>query len=318
VPITSVFLFLFLLGAITHMYILQTNQRRSHKFLFSGALFGFCMARLVTCVMRIVWSQNPTNISVAIAANVFVNAGVIIIVIINLLFTQRIVRAQHPHLGWHRTTHWVFTAYLISIGLNLVMLIVSIVHSLYTLDPVARDRDNNVHLVGATYNAVAAFLPIPIIVLSILSPRSHPQGKTDKFGSGRFRSKVGIILFSTVLISLSASFRCAVAFLPRPASDPAWFDSRAAFYCLIFVLEVIVIFLYAAVRVDRRFHVPNGARGGYSASSQGKGEGTRFETEEEFMDDLVGESAGEVECGDRAAEKELKMGINESPASRPA
>jgi hypothetical protein len=40
VPVTSVFLALFILGAISHMTIFQLNRRRGHKFLISGLLFG--------------------------------------------------------------------------------------------------------------------------------------------------------------------------------------------------------------------------------------------------------------------------------------
>jgi hypothetical protein len=43
-PITSVFLVLFVIGAITHMTILQINLRRGTKFAMSGMLFGFCSA----------------------------------------------------------------------------------------------------------------------------------------------------------------------------------------------------------------------------------------------------------------------------------
>jgi hypothetical protein len=39
-PITAVFLALFIIGAATHMTILQLNRKRNHKFLFNGALFG--------------------------------------------------------------------------------------------------------------------------------------------------------------------------------------------------------------------------------------------------------------------------------------
>jgi hypothetical protein len=40
VPVTAVFLALFILGAIAHMTILQLNGRRGHKFLMSGLIFG--------------------------------------------------------------------------------------------------------------------------------------------------------------------------------------------------------------------------------------------------------------------------------------
>jgi hypothetical protein len=40
VPITSVFLGLFVVGAGAHMAIFQMNRAKGHKFLFSGLLFG--------------------------------------------------------------------------------------------------------------------------------------------------------------------------------------------------------------------------------------------------------------------------------------
>ena len=40
IPITSVFLVLFLVGAGSHMTIFKLNKRRGHKFLFNFFLFG--------------------------------------------------------------------------------------------------------------------------------------------------------------------------------------------------------------------------------------------------------------------------------------
>lgn len=40
VPITAVFLALFIIGAVTHMTIFQLNRKKGHKFLMSGLLFG--------------------------------------------------------------------------------------------------------------------------------------------------------------------------------------------------------------------------------------------------------------------------------------
>lgn len=40
VPVTAVFLVLYVCGAATHMAIFQLNKRRGKKFLFSAMLFG--------------------------------------------------------------------------------------------------------------------------------------------------------------------------------------------------------------------------------------------------------------------------------------
>jgi hypothetical protein len=266
VPITAVFMFLFMCGAATHMTILQLNSRKGHKFLASGALFGFCMARIVACIMRIVWATHPHNVRVAIAANIFLNAGVLLIIVINLIFAQRILRATLPHIGWHRAIHFAFLAFYGSIILVLGGLITAIIQTSYTLDTHIQSIDHKVQLAGVTYFAVASFVPIIILTLAFILPKKTRVGK---FGTGRFRHKIIILLTAATLVCFGASFRAAVFYMPRPIAQPAPIDSRAAFYCVDFTIEIFVIYMYAIMRVDRRFHVPDGssAPGHYSAGT---------------------------------------------------
>jgi hypothetical protein len=51
-----------------------------------------------------------------------------------------------------------------------------------------------------------------------------------------------------------------------------WYLSRACFYVFNFTVEVCVVYMYALLRVDQRFHVPDGAKGpgSYSAASRAK------------------------------------------------
>jgi len=143
-PITSVFLVLFVFGAITHMTILQVNRRRGKKFLMSGLLFGFCMARNVTMTMRLVWSTHETNIHVAIAAQIFVAAGVILPFIVNLIFVQRIVRACHPNWAWAQWFSLSFKIYYASIITMMIAVIFCTVQSFYTLNHNIRRIDRDV------------------------------------------------------------------------------------------------------------------------------------------------------------------------------
>ncbi|MCJ1384952.1 hypothetical protein MMC17_008070 [Xylographa soralifera] len=313
VPITAVFLFLFLCGAVSHMTIFQLNRRRGHKFLFSGALFGFCMARSATCVMRIVWAFRPTNVSIAIAASILVAAGVVILFIVTLMFAQRILRAAHPRSGWHPLLSWAFTALYAIIVASLFILISFTVLSFYTLDPTKRQTAHDLQLYGSTLFAVMAFLPIPIVLAGVIVPH---KTRVEKFGSGRFRTKLYILITAAFLLSLGAWFRVGTSYLPpRPADNPAWYQSKACFYVFDFGVEVLVIWLYILVRVDRRFHVPDGSKGpgDYSglvaktSANEGLdkacGEGrmvTRLMSEEEVFDDVPEE---ELEKADREAAK---------------
>jgi hypothetical protein len=313
VPITAVFLFLFICGAVGHMTILQLNLRKKHKFIMSGLTFGFCMARIVTMIMRIVWACYPDDVQIAIAAQIFVSAGVLILFLINLIFAQRILRAAHPHFGWHRALSWAFNCLYALIVVMLVIVITATVQSFYTRNANILRIDRDLQLTAGTYLMFISFLPIPMVVLGLLLPR---QTRVDKFGTGRWRTKIAILLTSSVLLCLGAAFRAGTNFkTPRPVNDPAWYQAKWCFYFFNFTVEILVVFLYLALRVDRRFHVPDGSRGSYSqqgASHDSREDGRptsndsvmRIMSEEEVFDDkspVTDERPNDVESGSRIA-----------------
>lgn len=116
-------------------------------------------------------------------------------------------------------------------------------------------------------SAFLAFLPIPITAITLLTrPKSR---RPEKFGIGRYRTKLSLLLFTSFLLSLGASFRVGVNYTtPRPINQPAWYHSKACFYCFNFLIELVVVYAYIISRFDRRFHVPNGSytQGHYSGA----------------------------------------------------
>ncbi|KAL8812146.1 MAG: hypothetical protein Q9200_001263 [Gallowayella weberi] len=288
VPITAIFLLLFILGAIAHMTIFQLNMKRGHKFIMSGMMFGFCMARITTCVMRIVWATRPRHIPIAIAAQIFVAAGVVLLFVINLIFAQRIIRAAHPNSGWHPFFTHFFTAIYVLIVVSLIMLITANVQSFYTLNSNTKRIDRDIVLYGGTFYAIVSFLPFPLVIGGLVIPR---KTRVEKFGSGRFRSKIAVLLTATFLLCLGACFRVGTNYkTPKPVSDPPAYYSKACFYIFDLTVEVLVIFLYVLVRVDRRFYVPDGSKGpgDYSGKNISDKEGhmvNRIQSEEEVFDD---------------------------------
>jgi hypothetical protein len=279
VPITAVFLFLFIIGAVTHMTIFQLNQRKGHKFLFSALLFGmsstqpcahvqrseiadqhlgFCMARITTCILRIASVCLPRNIKLAIAAQVFVAAGVVIIFIVNLVFAQRMIRASHPLIGWSKPFSYFFKFCYALVVVTIIMLISVTVQSFFTLNKNTRRIDRDVQLYGVTAFAILAFLPIPMLLASLAIPRHR---SLDKFGAGHWRSKPYILLIGATLICFGASFRAGTSWLTpvqRTQPLPIYYH-KAFFYVVNFTVEILTVGLYAATRVDKRFHVANGA-----------------------------------------------------------
>ena len=277
------------------MYILQINKRKGHKFLMSGLMFGFCMARIVTLSLRIGWAAHPENIQLAIAAMIFVSMGVLLLFIINLIFAQRILRAAQPKLGWNKGFRMVFKVLYGLIIAMLAMVITATVQSFYTLDRDIRSIDHKLQQTAGTYLLFMAFLPIPLTILGIIAPRNV---RIEKFGSGRWRSKVIILMASAALLTLGAGFRTGVNFMnPRPKSNPAWYQSKFCFYFFNFIVETIVIYLYLVLRVDMRFWIPNASKapGDYRVKNKNgeideprpntAGSDGRILSEEEVFDD---------------------------------
>ena len=314
VPVTAVFLFIFLCGAIAHMTILQTNRKRGHTFIMSGLLFGFCMARQVTCIMRIVWATRQRNVRVAIAANIFVALGVILLFAINLIFAQRVLRASHRHSAWHPFFNHTFTVLFVLIFISIAMLVTCTIQSFYTLNENTKRIDRDVTLYGGTYFAFLAFLPIPLVVIGLMIPH---KGRVDKFGSGRYRTKIAILLTSAFLLSLGAWFRAGTNYAtPRPAMNPAWYHSKACFYFFNFSVEVLVVWLYVIVRVDRRFHVPNGSGKvrHYHVKEVDQVDGTPPSSEEGYMTTRI-MSEEEVLDDDRPGETAVNEGRKNGASS---
>lgn len=148
------------------------------------------------------------------------------------------------------------------------MVIAGTVQSFFTLDPAKKAIDRSLQLYGSTFLAIIATLPLPIVVLSLLIPYSPP----DRFGVGRLRTKVVVLLVSTTLLSIGAWYRCGSTWappIPRSHPLPGYLD-KGPFYIFNFFVEIQTVLMYAILRVDLRYHIPNGANGvgSYSSSQQ--------------------------------------------------
>ncbi|KAI0206446.1 hypothetical protein F4808DRAFT_447709 [Astrocystis sublimbata] len=264
IPIASVLLALFVASAAAHMAILHINKHRGIKFLFSGMLFAVCFLRSVALAMRIVWTMYPHTANVAIASGILTQCGCVIVFVVNLLFAQRVVRAYHPRFGWHPAAAVLFRFLIACAVASLVMIIAVTLQTFFTLDEEIRRADRIVQLFAGTYMAVLAFVPLPVVALAALIPRGEQDQKQrpiEKFGAGRWRTKLWLLCITSALATLGAAFRVYTGYVPRPASDPAWYHSRGCYYSFNYVTDLLISTAYLFWRFDRRFVVPNGSKG---------------------------------------------------------
>lgn len=236
------------------MTIFQLNNRRGHTFRPSALLFGFCMARITTCILRIAWAARPTNVRLAIAAGIFINAGILILYILNLFFAHRILKAKRPHVAWQKLLGRAIKALYVLVVAALVMVITATVLSFYTLNVRTRAIARDIQLGAITYLLFISTLPLLLLAVAFLPPRDRYE---RDFGEGGMGSKAVIVLTSTLLCVLIAGFKTGVAWEPpRPINNPAWYHSKAAFYVFNFTLEILALSVLTFTRVDKRLYVP--------------------------------------------------------------
>ncbi|KAL3473852.1 hypothetical protein BJX99DRAFT_272037 [Aspergillus californicus] len=256
-PINVIFIVLYICFAVTNMTILQKNRKRNHKFLMSGMMFGFCMARITTLVLRIAWANRQHNVRLAIAANIFVNAGILLVYIINLILSQRILRAKQPHIGWHPIARIGSKVFYYLIPGALIMVITGSVLNVYTQNPETLAACRDVQLSAITYLLVFTCLPLLHIAPALFMRRSEDE---ETFGEGSMTGKIVILTLSTCMCILIAGFKAGAIWSPvRLVSNPTWYQKKAAFYVFNFVLEIIILCLLTFTRIDKRFYIPDGS-----------------------------------------------------------
>jgi hypothetical protein len=220
--------------------------------------------------LRIAWSCYPKNVGLGIAANVFVYVGTIILFMIDWFFVQRVVRAQHQHFGWSTPYRIFHRVALFGLVATLIMVIVANIWQFFTVDDTKLRAFRVLQLIGQTYLTVFCIAPAVLVLISVLIPREE----VEKFGAGRLRVNITILLIAVAVLTTGQLFRCVIAWLPQlrvrddagvPLPQP-WYLHRACFYVFNFVTEIVVVIMFALVRVDLRFYVPNGSRmsGDYS------------------------------------------------------
>lgn len=267
---TAVFLSLFFLSALSHAFIFIRNKKRGHLFVFNGLCIGFCMARVVTCCLRLGWTYDIENRGLGISATIFVAAGVLLLFIVNLVFAQRILRGLHPNIGWQKALSRCFLVLYLLIPALLAMVVTATTQLFFTTNRNIVRIDINIQRAASSYFLFVSLLPVPITAFALLYPQTS---EPDHFGKGAFWLKSAVVISASLILSLGAAFRTATAFYdwkPEYNTNPPWYNAKWCFYFFNFTLELVVVLMYLVLRIDLLFHIPNGSKGpgGYSRYSK--------------------------------------------------
>ncbi|UPK92032.1 hypothetical protein LCI18_002967 [Fusarium solani-melongenae] len=99
---------------------------------------------------------------------------------------------------------------------------------------------------------------VNLILLQRVVRAYHPQ-----IGWGKVFGWIFRLLYSSIAVSL---------IMVIVSVNSGRFNSKAAYYCFNYVIELVVVFTYALSRFDRRCYIPNGSSGPGDYSKGGPGE----------------------------------------------
>ncbi|KAK4653237.1 hypothetical protein QC762_511668 [Podospora pseudocomata] len=271
IPLCSIFLFLLLLPIPLNLTLHHLSLYRhrhpgiSTRPLIPILLSVFCLLRILALSLRIAWSVHPSNLRLEIAAVVLSMAGIILLYIANLIITRRWVR-DYVIFGYRTLVKGFFRFWAAVVIICLVMAVVVSVNCYFTHDGVILRECRNVLLVAVAVLTFVAFIPVLTVGVVMVGDLEDHEVIDGEYS--RFRSRSGLLAVTALLLTLEAGFRLGVMFDPRPWGEERWYHSRAAYYCLGYVLEVVVVWLLTGGRVWGGFrtgevykgHWPGGER----------------------------------------------------------
>lgn len=220
-------------------------------------LFLFAGERVLTCMLRLVWAYRLVHVPIAVAAQVFVQAGVLLLYLMNLLLIKRIWVKQVPGVRLqHRLKVFLGLLSMCTVS-TLIMVITSSIISVYTLDQRIVTLCLNIQRASETYFVLFATDPIPLLFTLRYLSRDQALQTVD-FNTPTIQSykrrKVAFVCLSTLLCLTNAGFKAGVVWMPvRPPFDPAWYHLRACLYAFVFGTELCVLLLCFVARVDLMF-----------------------------------------------------------------
>ncbi|KAK4203185.1 hypothetical protein QBC40DRAFT_318605, partial [Triangularia verruculosa] len=192
-------------------------------------------------------------------------AGIVILYIANLIITRRWVR-DYAAFGHRTLVKGFFRFWAVVVVICLVMAVVVGVNSFFTHNSLILQECRGVLLVTISVLTFLALLPVLTVGVVMMGGLEDQEMIEREYS--RFRGRSLLLVVTSLLLTLEAGFRLGVMFDPRLWGQERWYHSRTAYYCLGYMLEVMVVYLLTGARMWEGFrtgevykgHWPGGGR----------------------------------------------------------
>jgi hypothetical protein len=178
--------------------------------------------------------------------------------LVNFALASRIVRSHHPQIaGTIFKGARLGLIFLTLMAMGLIM--IANIQMAYTLTDETIRTDRNILVFGATFNAGMAFLPVPVVLLSLLS---SPQPDSVSIMASSDTRRTALVIVTSLLLTFRAGWICVSSWQgPVAPTDPTqWYLAKPVFYLVSLLPELLVVYLLGLGRMDRFFFLdPHGA-----------------------------------------------------------
>lgn len=215
-------------------FMIRRLLQSQKKFRIGILLIGFCMSRMVTFSLRAAWSTHVDNHNLQIAATVFVAAGVIAAVALNMQLVFRLAKSLRPSLQTSAVYRRATTAVQLFIIVVLAMTIAPAIISLLTTDASVKRKTQYPLKISTIYIAVYTCLPF------FLAPTLYfalPRGPIVI--AKRVWVRVLLIMWISLCLGVELTTKAVNVF--EPARLHSWYGTRWGFYVFTPMLELLVI-----------------------------------------------------------------------------
>lgn len=191
---------------------------------------------------------------------------------------------MHPHFGWHPATSKFFILLLVLVPASIIYNILFASLEFFYDAPATLRLIRDFSFFGYYLGLFLCVFPVVCVPFALLVPSAAPP---EPFGKGLLATKVAFLGFVSMLLLIGKFVNVMGIMFLYPADAPGVIDNKILFYVTGFLLEIIVLAMYAFLRVDLMFHVPDKCTGPgqYAARST---PGMMTGDEEQFMADIIG------------------------------
>jgi hypothetical protein len=252
VPVLAVFLFYFGVAAIVSLFLIHRHLQNEQQCVTPVLLLiavGERLLRVATCAMRIAWAFEVENVRIAVASQILMQSGVLLLYMVNLLLARRILRAAIGDRPWMGFVLPIMSTLTV---MSSIVIIASTVVLGLTLDQRAIGACRNAQRAAATYQVILAIMPIVMLASAYIGHRRRIHT------SHGLRTALAITAISSLLALFMAGFKAGVIWDPdRSLSNPAWYDSKACLYILELGQEILILTLLVLTNVDKKVDLLN-------------------------------------------------------------